>query len=63
MIEKVITAVEPFAITLIIVAGASLAGWVNFSNKFPVGVAVVGFGILLLVKHVYQQVHTSTKKG
>lgn len=61
MLEKVITAIEPFAFTLVILAGANLAGWVKFSNTYVVGVAIVFCGILFTVKHVYVQLK-STKK-
>lgn len=62
MFEKLITAIEPFALTLIIIAGASLAGWIDFSNKYAVGVATVFFGTMLVVKHVYSQIKVN-KKG
>lgn len=52
MFERIIKAVEPFGFTLIVLVGASLAGWVNFSNQAPVGVTVFGFGILFMVNHI-----------
>ncbi|RTL04872.1 hypothetical protein EKK58_09620 [Candidatus Dependentiae bacterium] len=55
MFDNFITAIAPFGYGLILLAGASLAGWVNFSNKYIVGVAVVGFGILFIVNHIYKQ--------
>jgi hypothetical protein len=61
--EKFVTAIEPFALTLTAIAGASLAGWINFSNKYVVGVSVFGFAILLIVKHVFTQVRDTNKKG
>ena len=65
MIDKLVTAIEPFALTVITLAGASLAGWINFTNKYIVGVATVFCGILLIVNHVFKQVSkpTSNKKG
>lgn len=63
MFEKLIAAIEPFALTLIVIAGASLAGWIHFSNQYVVGVATVFFGILLTVKHVFTQVRDTNKKG
>jgi hypothetical protein len=56
MFDKFTTAIEPFAITLIMVAGASLAGWLQFSNKYTVGVVVVLIGIMLMLKHIVQRV-------
>lgn len=61
--EKFVTAIEPFALTLIIIAGSSLAGWINFSNKYAVGVATVFFGILLVVKHVFSQLSNQSKSN
>jgi hypothetical protein len=66
MFEKLITALEPFGFTIIILAGATLAGWVKFTNSYVVGVAAVGFGIMLILKHVVLQVQSNkqvNKKG
>lgn len=67
MFEKLTTALEPFGFTVIILAGATLAGWVEFTNSYVVGVATVGFGILLILKHIVLQVQSknsnSNKKG
>jgi hypothetical protein len=56
MLDKFITAIEPFALTVIVLAGASLAGWVTFTNTKVVGIAAVFCGILLIVRHVYVRV-------
>ncbi|UOF80542.1 phosphoinositide-interacting protein family [Caudoviricetes sp.] len=66
MFEKLVTALEPFGFTVIILAGATLAGWVKFTNSYVVGVAAVSFGILLVIKHIVLQVHNqkpTNKKG
>lgn len=52
MFNKLVTAIEPFAFTLVILAGANLAGWVEFSNRDIVGIVIVFFGSLLIVKHI-----------
>lgn len=62
-LEKFVTAIEPFALTLIVISGASLAGWIHFSNQYIVGVATVFFGILLTVKHIALQLKDTNKKG
>lgn len=54
MFDKFLNAVEPFALTVIVLSGASLAGWVEFSNSVVVGYATVFCGILLVAKHFYQ---------
>jgi len=55
MFEKFVSAITPFGYTLILLAGASLAGWVDFSNKYIVGIGVVTFAILFIVVHITQQ--------
>lgn len=59
MFDRIVTAIEPFALTAIILAGSSLAGWIKFSNTGIVGVVVVFFGSLLIVKHVVNQIRTT----
>lgn len=61
MFDKFVTAIEPFAFTLIILAGANLAGWVEFSNRDIVGIVIVFLGALLVVKHISRQI-TKDKK-
>lgn len=62
MFEKIVTAIEPFGYTMIILAGANLTGWVQFSNRDIVGIVVVFFGVALTIKHVTVQVRKSVKK-
>lgn len=68
MFERFVTAIEPFALTLIILSGAALAGWIQVSNHYPVGVATVFCGMLLVVRYIARQMKTenatkSNKKG
>lgn len=56
MLDKFLVAIEPFALTFVILAGASLAGWIQFSNRAIVGVVVVFFGLLLVIKHMTTQI-------
>lgn len=65
MLDKIVTAIEPFALTVIVLAGASLAGWATFVSPHVVGVATVFCGTLLIVNHIVKQVRSSesTKKG
>lgn len=65
MLDKIVTAIEPFALTVIVLAGASLAGWVTFVNTRVVGIATVFCGILLVVNHISKQVRLAkpNKKG
>jgi hypothetical protein len=65
MLNKITLSIEPFALTIIILAGASLAGWVNFSNGRIVGDATVFCGVLLTLNHVVKQFSNQqpVKKG
>lgn len=75
MFEKIVTTLEPFALTMVILSGANQAGWVQFANhagwvQFAnhaiVGYSTVFVGVALVVSHVTKQVvrqNTSTKKG
>lgn len=56
MFDKIMQGLEPFAVTLIIFAGASMAGWVKFSNTRAVGIAVVFFGFVFILKYIVRQV-------
>ena len=62
MFSKVTGALEPFAFTIIILSGASLTGWVEFSNHYIVGIVTVFCGMLLVVNHIATQVK-KPKKG
>lgn len=52
MLDKALSAIEPFALTVIFLAGASLAGYVKFTNGKMVGEATIFFAVLLIIKHV-----------
>ena len=56
MLDKFVDAIEPFALGIIVLAGAQLAGWVTFTNSKAGGIAAVFCGILLIVRHVYVRV-------
>lgn len=66
MYEKIVTTLEPFALTMIILSGANQAGWVQFTNRDIVGYATVLIGVALVINHVVRQVTQSnitSKKG
>lgn len=60
-LDRFLLSIEPFALTLVILAGANLAGWVQFSQRDIVGTVTVFFGVLLMIKHVTTSMR-STKK-
>ena len=61
MFNRLVTSIEPFAFTLIILAGASMAGWVQFTNNDIVGIALVFFGSLLIIKHIWAHIQADKK--
>lgn len=65
MYEKIVTAVEPFALTMVILSGANQAGWVQFTNHDIVGYVTVFVGAILVINHVVRQVSNqqTNKKG
>lgn len=63
MFNRLVTSVEPFAFALVILAGANLAGWVEFSNHGIVGVVIVFIGSLLIVKHIVGHIVEDNKKS
>lgn len=57
MFDKIMDAITPLALTLIVLAGMSLAGWVQFtSGAYIVGIVTVFAGILLLVTDIWKKV-------
>lgn len=68
MFERLITAVEPFGLTIVVIAGLVLAGRVKVADSGIVGMVTVFVGVALIVIHVYKQVKISktnvpSKKG
>lgn len=55
MLDKILNAIEPFALTLIILAGANLAGYVKFSDGKMIGELTIFLGVLLVIKHIGRQ--------
>jgi UDP-N-acetylmuramyl pentapeptide phosphotransferase/UDP-N-acetylglucosamine-1-phosphate transferase len=57
MFEKIVDAVTPFAVGLIILAGLTLANFIVFpAGSYWVGIAVIFAGILLMVADIYKKV-------
>lgn len=55
MFQKIINSIQPFALTIVILAGANLAGWIKFTNNYVVGVATVFCGVLFTISHIVRQ--------
>ena len=59
MFDKIIDAITPFALGLIVLAGMSLAGWVEFPGKeVLVGIATVFAGILLITADIWRKIRS-----
>lgn len=62
MFDKIIDAITPFALGLIVLAGLSLAGWVTFNGKEAIiGVVVVFAGILLATADIWRKIRPEAK--
>lgn len=62
MFEKIVTAVEPFGLTMVVIAGLVLAKRVEIADSVIVGYVTIFVGAALIVVHITRQV-TSDKKS
>lgn len=65
MFEKVVTAVEPFGLTMVVIAGLTLCDRVQVADRGIVGIVTVFIGVALIVVHIVKQIKTnnpSTKR-
>jgi hypothetical protein len=58
MFEKIVTAVEPFGLTVVVIAGLVLSGRINVADSDIVGIVTVFVGVSLIIVHVIKQVKT-----
>jgi hypothetical protein len=59
MFEKFVTAVEPFGLTMVVIAGLVLAGRIDVADHVIVGYAAVFVGVGLIIVHVLKQMKTN----
>jgi len=62
MFEKIVTAVEPFGLTVVVLAGLTLADRIQFADRVIVGYVTIFVGASLIVLHVWRQVKLDNKK-
>lgn len=62
MFEKIVTAVEPFGLTMVVIAGLVLANRLQVSDRVIVGYITTFIGVSLIVVHVVRQVHSQSTK-
>lgn len=62
MFEKFVTAVEPFGLTVVVLAGLTLTGRIQFADSVIVGYVTVFVGASLIVLHIYRQMKSPDTK-
>jgi hypothetical protein len=68
MFERLVTAIEPFALTIVVISGLVLSGRVQVADRGIIGMVTVFIGVALIVIHIFKEVkNTNTnvpsKKG
>lgn len=61
MYDKIVTALEPFGLTMVVIAGLILDNRVQVGSRGIVGVIVVFVGVALIINHVVKQVRLNSK--
>jgi len=56
MFEKIVSAVEPFGLTMVVIAGLVLSNRIDVVDRDIVGYATVFVGVLLIITHVVKQI-------
>jgi len=65
MFEKVVTAFEPFGLTIVVIAGLALTNRLKFADNAIVGYVTIFIGLSLIIVHITRQLiaNTNTKRG
>ena len=66
MFEKIVTAVEPFGLTMVVLAGLILAERIELADRVIVGYVTVFVGAALIIVHITKQLtsgNSKSKKG
>lgn len=63
MFEKIVTAVEPFGLTMVVLAGLILADRIQIADRAIVGYVTIFVGAALIVVHVTRQIKTPNKQS
>lgn len=59
MFEKVVTAVEPFGLTMVVIAGLILSDRIQVADRGIVGVITVFIGVALILVHIIKQIKSA----
>lgn len=65
MFEKVVTAFEPFGLTIVVLAGLALTNRIKFADNAIVGYVTIFTGLALVIVHITRQLvaNTNNKRG
>lgn len=55
MFERIVTALEPFGLSIILLAGLTLMGRVPVADRVILGYATIAVGASLIVVHITKQ--------
>lgn len=61
MFEKVTTALEPFGLTMVVLAGLILMGRIQVADRGIVGIVTVFVGVALILVHIVKQLRSTEK--
>lgn len=59
MFEKIVTAIEPFGLTMVVFAGLVLTERIQIADRGIVGIVAVFVGVSLIIVHVIQQLKSA----
>lgn len=59
MFEKIVNAVEPFGLTMVVIAGLVLSNRMKVSDSVIVGYVTIFVGVALIIVHVTKQIRTT----
>lgn len=63
MFERIVNAVEPFALTMVIIAGLILSGGIKVANSHTVGYATIFVGVCLVIVYIGKELRNPNKKA
>lgn len=61
MFEKIVNALEPFGLTMVVISGLILTNRVAVSSRVIVGYVTIFVGVALIIVHVTRQIRNDTK--
>lgn len=62
MFERIVTVITPFALSLIVIAGLALVGYLPVAERAILGYATIFAASLLIVAHVSKELRNNKQK-